>query len=105
MSKSTGNLIFVRDLLDSVDPMVIRLAVLSQHYRTQEWAWHGELLETAAVRLDQWRSAGEGVGPIDDVRSALDDDLDVPAALTAIDAAARSDQGIGKSAALLGVTL
>jgi len=105
MSKSTGNLIFVRDLLHSVDPMVLRLAVLSQHYRTQEWAWHDELLETATIRLHQWRSAGVGMGPLDEVRSALDDDLDVPAAITAIDAAAASRQGISESAALLGVKL
>lgn len=103
MSKSTGNLVFVRDLLESVDPMVIRLAVLSQHYRTQEWSWTDDLLDVAIDRLERWRDAGDGPGPIDAVRTALDDDLDVPTAISAIDAAAVSGQGVEAAAALLGV--
>ncbi len=104
MSKSTGNLIFVRELLDRHDPMVVRLAVMSQHYRTQEWAWHDSLLEDAAARLERWRAAGVGDQACDEVRAALDDDLDVPRALAVIDAAAETG-GITDAAALLGVQL
>lgn len=105
MSKSTGNLIFVKDLLDSTDPMVLRLAVLSQHYRTQEWGWNNSLLSGAASRLEAWRSAGLGDAVVDEVRAALDNDLDVPTALAAMDAAASSGFGVSVAASLLGVQL
>lgn len=105
MAKSTGNLIFIRDLLDTVEPMTLRLAVLSQHYRTDGWAWSDELVDRASIRLELWRSTGEGEGPLAEVRAALDDDLDVPAAALAIDNAARSGEGVSASAALIGVTL
>ena len=105
MSKSTGNLVFVHELIKTVDPMVVRLAVLSQHYRTTDWNWTDNLLRVAGERIESWRSAGDGEGPINDVRTALDDDLDVPTAIGAIDAAAASGQGVGASAALLGVTI
>jgi L-cysteine:1D-myo-inositol 2-amino-2-deoxy-alpha-D-glucopyranoside ligase len=39
------------------------------------------------------------------VRAALDADLDTPAALRAVDAAAASGLGVSEAAALLGVTL
>jgi L-cysteine:1D-myo-inositol 2-amino-2-deoxy-alpha-D-glucopyranoside ligase len=38
------------------------------------------------------------------VRSALDDDLDTPGALSAIDAAAAAGKGVSEAAALLGVS-
>jgi len=105
MSKSTGNLIFVRDLLASVDPMVLRLAVLSQHYRVQEWSWTETLIEDAAKRLANWTGGNGTCSGIDEVRSALDDDLDVPTALQVIDAAAESGHRVSNAAALLGVQL
>ena len=47
MSKSKGNLVLVSRLrADGVDPMAIRLALLSQHYRT-EWSWTDDLLAQA----------------------------------------------------------
>lgn len=104
MSKSTGNLIFVRDLLADVDPMVLRLAVLSQHYRTQEWAWNDALLDDAARRRALWSSGTAGAAAVDDVRSALDDDLDVPEAIALIDAAATAGFDVAEAAGLLGVT-
>lgn len=110
MSKSTGNLIFVRDLLDVHEPMAIRLAVLSQHYRTKNWEWKNELLAEAEVRLGQWRlSADVATGSPDElmgaVRAALDNDLDVPSALTRIDAAAADGVNVVEAAKLLGVDL
>ncbi len=41
----------------------------------------------------------------DDVRAALDDDLDTPTALAAIDEAAASGRAVAPAAALLGVRL
>ena len=38
MSKSLGNLVFVGDLLKEWEPAVVRLALLSHHYRP-DWEW------------------------------------------------------------------
>ncbi len=111
MSKSTGNLIFVRDLTSAHDPMVVRLAVMSQHYRSVEWTWTNDLLDAAVERLALWRSvrdadgATDADGPLAAVRECLDDDLNVPEAIEAIDAAARRGEGAREAAELLGVTL
>jgi L-cysteine:1D-myo-inositol 2-amino-2-deoxy-alpha-D-glucopyranoside ligase len=42
---------------------------------------------------------------IDEVRAALDEDLDTPAALAAVDEAAAKGLGVHDAAALLGVQL
>ncbi len=42
---------------------------------------------------------------LDDVREALDDDLDTPRALRAIDEAAHAGYSVAPAAALLGITL
>jgi L-cysteine:1D-myo-inositol 2-amino-2-deoxy-alpha-D-glucopyranoside ligase len=104
MSKSLGNLVFVSELRKTWDPRAIRLAVLAHHYRTS-WDWRDELLPEADDRLERWRSAGDGDAALDDVRAALDDDLDTPAAIRAIDEAAEAGKGVSSSAALLGVVL
>ena len=120
MSKSLGNLVFVGDLLKEWEPAVVRLALLSHHYRP-DWQWAHEDLVRAAARLEAWRVAG-GVPPEGDptdpigtlgadedglwrVRAALDDDLDTPAALAALDDEASLGRPVVRGAALLGVTL
>jgi L-cysteine:1D-myo-inositol 2-amino-2-deoxy-alpha-D-glucopyranoside ligase len=102
MSKSLGNLVFVSDLAMLWDPRAIRLACVSHHYRNS-WEWHGELMSVASERLDRWVSAGEGSSALEDVRAALDEDLDTPAAVAAIDRAAAKGLGVSDAAALLGV--
>ncbi len=104
MSKSLGNLVFVHALLDTVEPAAIRLSLLSQHYR-ESWEFDDALLEIAARRLERWRRAGTGEGALDEVRARLDDDLDTPGALAAIDEAASGGTGVSRVAALLGVQL
>jgi L-cysteine:1D-myo-inositol 2-amino-2-deoxy-alpha-D-glucopyranoside ligase len=104
MSKSLGNLVFVSVLRKSHDPRAIRLAVASQHYRS-EWEWHDELMDQADDRLIRWMAAGPGGGALEQVRVALDDDLDVPRALAAIDEAAARGEGVGDAALLVGVDL
>jgi L-cysteine:1D-myo-inositol 2-amino-2-deoxy-alpha-D-glucopyranoside ligase len=104
MSKSLGNLVYVDDLLKEWDPDAVRLAIVAHHYR-QSWEWEDELLPVADDRLKAWRSAGEGTAAFDEARAALDDDLDTPAALAAIDAAAAAGAGVSAAAALLGVRL
>ncbi len=92
MSKSRGNLVFVSRLRgDGVDPMAIRLALLSGHYRTDR-AWTTALLEDALDRLATWRraathSAGAPAAPLlAALRERLADDLDSPGAIAAVDA-------------------
>ena len=104
MSKSLGNLVFVSELSTEWDPRSIRLACLSHHYRTS-WEWDDMLMPVAQARLDSWAAAGPGDAAIDEVRAALDEDLDTPAAVAAIDAAASRGLGVGRAAALLGVDL
>jgi len=91
MSKSKGNLVRVSELRrQDVEPMVIRLVLLAQHYRT-EWEYTDDLLDQAAVRLASWRNAlldagdAEADHVIAQVRAALAEDLDSPAALRAVD--------------------
>ncbi len=99
MSKSLGNLVFVGELLKEWEPSVLRLALLDHHYRT-DWEWTDSDMPRAARRLELWRSAPAGEPPDgDDValgwaRSALDEDLDTPGALAALDRAA-SDRAPG----------
>ena len=104
MSKSLGNLVFVDKLRTEYDPRAIRLAIIEHHYRN-EWEWDDDLMPRNAARLAgvaRTPRMGES-GVIDDVRAALDDDLDTPAALAAIDAAAAAGHGVHDAAALLGV--
>jgi L-cysteine:1D-myo-inositol 2-amino-2-deoxy-alpha-D-glucopyranoside ligase len=92
MSKSRGNLVFVSRLRgDGVDPMAVRLALMSAHYRLDR-AWTDELLKTGERRLSLWRTAASlpsgpsAVAVLADVRAALADDLDTPRALSHVDA-------------------
>jgi L-cysteine:1D-myo-inositol 2-amino-2-deoxy-alpha-D-glucopyranoside ligase len=105
MSKSLGNLVFVDQLRETWDPRVIRLGIIEHHYRT-EWEWDDGLMPRNAARLDAWNERG-GSNPdlLDEVRARLDDDLDTPGAIAAVDAAARAGAGVGEAAALLGIEL
>jgi len=115
MSKSLGNLVFVGELLKEWEPAVLRMALLGHHYRV-DWEWTADDMPRAAVRLEAWRAApeprgrsGPGGGPVEPalglVRSFLDDDLDTPGALRALDAEAASGRSVVRGAELLGITL
>jgi L-cysteine:1D-myo-inositol 2-amino-2-deoxy-alpha-D-glucopyranoside ligase len=123
MSKSKGNLVFVSRLRgDGVDPMAVRVALMSMHYRTDR-TWTDEMLKTGERRLAAWReAAARPSGPsgetlLASVRAALADDLDTPRALSLVDTwadAALSGDGVDPTApavvattvdALLGVRL
>jgi L-cysteine:1D-myo-inositol 2-amino-2-deoxy-alpha-D-glucopyranoside ligase len=93
MSKSLGNLVMARDLLQSWSPDALRLYLGGYHYR-QVWshdaarlAWAGQLAE----RLAQAVTVAGGAGPTLEVQAvqqsfatALDDDLNTPAALAGL---------------------
>jgi len=106
MSKSLGNLVFVDALRKEWEPAAIRTAIVGHHYRA-EWSWDDALMPTAVARLDAWRD-GTGGYPsdvLDQVRDALDDDLDTPRAFAAIDDAAGRGHDGTVAAELLGIVL
>ena len=84
MSKSKGNLVFVSRLIaDGVDPMVIRWALMSDHYRSDRM-WSDDVLQEAHVAIDQLTAAlaQKDCAPTEDLINsmvlALSDDLDTP---------------------------
>jgi len=90
MSKSKGNLVFVSSLLkNGVDPVVIRFALLRDHYATDRM-WSQELLVAAQKDVERIRLAlsRNEVAPTHEVVSqiiaALSDNLDTPMAITAL---------------------
>ena len=89
MSKSLGNLVFVSKLRQQgVDPMAIRLVLLSHHYRS-DWEWFDNELELAQTRLANWRTALShpkgATSPVSEMVKVMRNDLDTPSALKAID--------------------
>jgi L-cysteine:1D-myo-inositol 2-amino-2-deoxy-alpha-D-glucopyranoside ligase len=112
MSKSLGNLVFVSELRKTYDPRAIRLGIVAHHYR-DPWEWNEQIMPDAATRLERWLAAhtaaeergGADDGALEEVRAALDNDLDTPAAIAAIDAAAERGDGVARAAMLLGVNL
>ncbi|HVX19581.1 MAG TPA: cysteine--tRNA ligase [Acidimicrobiales bacterium] len=104
MSKSLGNFTNLVDLIEQVDPRAYRLLVLRSHYRspidvtpvtTADAAAALQRLDALVRRAggagsgagaaDARRTGGSGPDPdaevLDQFRSAMDDDLDTPAAM------------------------
>jgi cysteinyl-tRNA synthetase len=103
MSKSTGNVLLVRDLLEEAPGEAIRFALLSAHYR-KPLDWNEDTLPRACKALDRMYAALEG-SPADagvgvqvppPVLAALEDDLNTPQAIASLHAMA---QGIASLAA------
>ena len=91
MSKSKGNLVFVSQLLrDGMDPMAIRIALISHHYR-EDHMWQSKELIEANLFLEELRIALSRMevaptdGVIEEIISALSQDIDTPRALMAIE--------------------
>lgn len=92
MSKSLGNFVLMKDLLDEFDGEVIRLAILSSHYR-QPLIWNNDLLIQSKKTLDKLYISiavndleidKEDCRPDKEVLRALYDDLNTPKALAKI---------------------
>lgn len=93
MSKSLGNLVMVRDLLEGYSADALRLYLARHHYR-QPWSHDIEELDQAellALSLRQAVAAESGSGAVLDATTArarfteaMDDDLDSPSALRAL---------------------
>ena len=91
MSKSLGNVLLVRNLLEQAPGEAIRLALLAAHYR-QPLDWTSEVLPEAQRKLDRLYGALRDVegwqalesAPDPDFIAALDDDLNTPQALAVL---------------------
>jgi cysteinyl-tRNA synthetase len=94
MSKSLGNFFTLRDIEEKgFEPLAFRLLVLSSHYQSESnFTW--EILEAAQNRLANWRSTASlvwqtesrGGSAIDfGIKKQLQNNLDTPAALAAVD--------------------
>ena len=90
MSKSLGNVLLVHELIKTIPGEIIRLALLSAHYR-QPLDWSGDTIESAKRMLDRLYGAIRGIEVSADGRAkshppaavlaALEDDLNTPKAL------------------------
>jgi cysteinyl-tRNA synthetase len=106
MSKSVGNVVTPRGLLDGGwDGEVLRLALLSAHYR-QPLDWTVNLIREAKARLDRWYRVAGGAEPAEPAPALLDalsDDLNTPAALAALEELRGDPPALIASARLLGL--
>ena len=99
MSKSLGNVLLVHNLVKSIPGEVIRLALLSAHYR-QPLDWSAETIASARRMLDRLYGAIRGIELSEERRAAavvpqalidaLEDDLNTPKALAELFALARA---------------
>ena len=110
MSKSLGNLVWVRELLKTYSPDAVRLYLASHHYR-EGWEWNADDMRNCAQMAEQWQRAA-GAWLFTDARpgmqaeelrafemasgllaqktmDALDNDLDTPGAIVALNELAR----------------
>ena len=91
MSKSIGNVLLVRDLLERYPGEAIRLALIRTKYR-EPLNWNEDLIGQAKNQLDRIYGALERVADVtvapdevvvsDTFRAAMDDDMNTPLALS-----------------------
>lgn len=78
MSKSLGNMVFIRELLTSYSADAIRLYLLSHHYR-DSFEWKRDELDSMALlaaKLNESAPAGDGHNPaIESLGALMADDL------------------------------
>ena len=96
MSKSLGNMVFVRTALETTTRQALRLYLLDRHYRRAFDHDEAELVRAGERVIALTEALGRGpVGPpgrdraTREVLAALDDDLDTRAAIRALERGAR----------------
>jgi len=80
MSKSLGNIVTIDKLQKNVNGQVVRLALLSSHYK-QPLDWNEKLIKESQNTIDKWYSQFEKINPVelkDDVLKPLQEDLNTP---------------------------
>lgn len=93
MSKSLGNILLVHELIKNIPGEVIRLALLSAHYR-QPLEWSDQTIESARRMLNRLYGSIRGIQISEDdraaaqppaaVMAALENDLNTPKAMAEI---------------------
>ncbi len=94
MSKSLGNLVLVRDVLETYSADALRLYLFSNHYRSA-WEYQDEVVDEWARLAADLQEAADfpayGIEQVVDVSpyrerfiNAMDDDLNTPAAIEAL---------------------
>jgi len=106
MSKSLGNMVFVRDLLRKYSVDAVRLYLLSHHYRSV-FEWSPADIEAAASLATRLalaaRQPDHGPASVREAfAAALEDDLDTPRAIESLEGAA--GQPLRELGAVLGLT-
>ncbi|HEY7926957.1 MAG TPA: cysteine--tRNA ligase [Candidatus Dormibacteraeota bacterium] len=93
MSKSLGNIVFVRDLLAHTASGAVRLMLCAHHHRTA-WEYTEAELISARLRFNDYQTAmssglrftnTDAQAVYDDFIARIDDDLDTPGALAILD--------------------
>ena len=80
MSKSIGNIVTISKLQEKVNGEVVRLALLSTHYK-KPLDWNEKLIRESQNTLDKWYSQFEKINPKEleeDVLKPLMEDLNTP---------------------------
>ena len=97
MSKSTGNILSIKEVLERFDPAALRLYMLTTHYRNPiEFSAEAlveaqrgvariyETVSRADRDLGPSRDGAVEPGPMDDFRREMDDDFNTPRALAVV---------------------
>ena len=107
MSKSLNNITLIKDLTDSYKGEVIRLTLLSSHYR-QGLDWNESIIHQSEKLLDKLYKilSDEGINSVptssnfdEDILEALADDLNTPKVISVLNSLAKKysqDSGINK---------
>ena len=91
MSKSLGNILLIKDLLNDMPGEVIRLSLISSHYR-QSLKWSDELVYQSKKTLDTFYSFLEQYEDVDiidanineEILNSLSDDINTPKAISVL---------------------
>jgi len=89
MSKSLGNMVFLRDLLRTHSANAIRLYLLGHHYR-EVWEWSASALAEAARLAERLETAARApdsaaLDARERFAEALSHDLNTPAAIRVLE--------------------
>jgi len=108
MSKSLGNVMLVHDLLEQYEGEVLRLTLLSAHYRQpldlshEKIAQNQKLLDRFYNRLEQMKEIDAQAGDVPaEILEALADDLNTPQAISELSALLKQENSAELKAALL----
>jgi cysteinyl-tRNA synthetase len=81
MAKSTGNILKIKDFKERIDGQVLKLALISTHYK-QPLDWNEKLLNDCHNTIEKWyevyTGANENIILNKDILSPLYDDLNTP---------------------------